>query len=258
MSGTLHDRLVVLLNYLIEHAGAGRENLISYRNDPEYNVADHKSGRHRVCTENSFWEAAGGGYDAFEGLWYNAACRAMAELATLMNDCSAAARYRDLARMADEAYNAKYWHTAVDNGRAFQRYHACLDWDGRTHDYGFTYYHLEAACRGIASDDQARAILRWLDRGQWSPDGGRTWHDDIYSIWGFAPPFNTIANHTWLNVTGTLPYRQVLANGGTRPGIAGRDLMLRARARRRRHARQKPGHPVALCRSGPPHRRANS
>ncbi|GMU23446.1 MAG: hypothetical protein AMXMBFR13_35240 [Phycisphaerae bacterium] len=229
LGGTLYDRLVLLLDYLLQHTGAGTDGLFRYINDPEYNIANHKSGRPKVCTENSYWEAAGGGYDAFEGLWYNAACRAMVELATRLGNEADARRYRELAVKADRAYNAKYWHTAIDNGRAFQRYHACEDWDGNTWDYGYSYYNLEAICRGIASPEQALAILWWLDRGQWSPDEGKTWKDDIYSIWGLAPPFNTIANHTWLNVTGTLPYREVLANGGTRTNIAARDLLARAR-----------------------------
>ncbi|MGQ9652260.1 MAG: hypothetical protein ACUVXJ_19380 [Phycisphaerae bacterium] len=229
LAGTLYDQLVLLFNYLLENTGAASEHLFRYINDPEFNIPDHKSGRAGVCTENSYWEAAGGGYDAFEGLWYNAACRAMAEMATLMGDHSSAERYRWRAEQADRAYNNKYWHTANDNGRSFPRYHACEDWDGGIHDFGYTYYNLEAICRGIASAEQARAILWWLDRGPYSPDGGKTWKDDIYAIWGFAPPFNTIANHTWLNVTGTLPYREVLANGGTRPNIAGRDVLARSR-----------------------------
>lgn len=228
-AGTFYDRLVLLFDYILENTGAGSEHLFCYINDPEFNIPDHKSGRAKVCTENSYWEAAGGGYDAFEGLWYNAACRAMAEMAALMNDPASAERYRRRAEQADLAYNEKYWHTTNDNERAFSRYHACEDWDGRIHDFGYTYYNLEAICRKIASPDQARAVLWWLDRGQWSPDGGKTWKDDIYAIWGFAPPFNTIANHTWLNVTGTLPYREVLANGGTRPNIAGRDVLARSR-----------------------------
>lgn len=228
-AGTLYDRLVLLFDYLRAHTCAGREDLFCYLNDPRYNVPDYKSGRPRVCTQNSYWEAAGGGYDAFEGLWYNAACRAMADMAQRLRDDAAAARYRELAARADRAYNARYWHTPRDNGRPFPRYHACEDWDGRTHDYGFAYYNLEAAARGIPTNDQARAILWWLDRGQWSPDGGRQWRDHIYDLWGFAPPFNTIANEAWINVTGTLPYREVLTNGGTRPTIAGRDLLVRSR-----------------------------
>ena len=55
------------------------------------------------------------------------------------------------------------------------------------------------------------------------------WKDDIYLIWEIAPPFNTIENHTWLNVTGTLPYMEALSNGGTRCDIAARDLYVRAK-----------------------------
>ena len=68
----MYDRLAVLFDYIFFHTGAVAKDLSFYQNDPNYNIPNHKSGRSGVGTENSYWEAAGGGYDAFAGLWYNA------------------------------------------------------------------------------------------------------------------------------------------------------------------------------------------
>lgn len=228
-SGSIYDRLALLLDYLRLYTGGARDNLSYYQDDPEYNVADQKSGRHGVCTENSFWENAGGAYDAFEGLWYNVGCSAMADMAQLMRDTRSADRYRRFRELADKAYNKKYWHTVEENCHTFSRYHACEDWDGSIHDYGYTYYNLEAACYGVTGPDRARDILWWLDRGQYKPDESLEWKDDIYSIWQIAPPFNTINNYTWLNLTGRMPYTHAVANGGTRLTIEARDLRARSR-----------------------------
>ncbi|MEI7633668.1 MAG: hypothetical protein WCK47_05245 [bacterium] len=233
--GSVLDRLKLLVEYMRKNMGAERENLAYYINSPEYNVAGQKSGRPGVSMQNSFWESLGGGYDAFEGIWYNAACKSLAELCELVKQDKEVERYREYARLADDAYNQKYWYTVTENGRKFSRYFACQDWDGVVHDYGFTYYNLEAAARGISTREQARKILWWLDRGFWSPDGGAypqlisNWNKHIYSVWQIAPPFNTIGNTTWLNITGTLPYMEVVANGGTRLNPTARELVLRAR-----------------------------
>jgi hypothetical protein len=233
--GDISARLNLLFEYMQNYMGAAKENLTYYINNPEYNVPNFKSGRAGLSTENSYWEGAGGGYDAFEGIWYNAACNSMAELADLENDAESTNRYRHLAELANAAYNKKYWHTVEENGKQFSRFLGCEDWDGGIHDYGFAYYNLEASARNIPTPDQVRSILWWLDRGGWSPDGGpllnfiRTWNKHIYSVWEIAPPFNTVGNTTWLNLTHVLPYMEVLTNGGTRLDLPARELVVRSK-----------------------------
>jgi hypothetical protein len=181
-----------------------------------------------VCA-NCYWEGAGGGYDAYVALWYNAACASMSNLYELLGGRQKADYYRGLKSLADEAYRRMFWHTVTENGRTFSRFHGCRDWDGKTHDFGFTYYNIEAASRGIATDEQVRSMLWWLDRGQYSPDSGKTWLDHPYSIWDLFPPFNTLENSKWLQFCGTLPWLQVLTNGGNRLDCTARDLQLRGR-----------------------------
>ncbi len=226
---TVYDRLKLLFDYTYNFSGPKRENLSYYQNDPEYNIPNYKSGRNAVGTTNTYWESPGGGYESVTSLWYNAACDAMGEMAELLGNDQEASHYRELRKLADQAYDTRYWRSFEENGKHFSRYLGCIDWDGVTHDYGFTYYNLEAAYRGIPSRDKILQILWWLDRGFYSPDGGKTWNPHIYSIWDIAPPFNTIENVTWMNVTGTLPFLEVLTNGGTRLNISGLDLVLRAK-----------------------------
>ena len=228
-AGSIHDTLKVAFDYLFENTGAKDTNLSQYVDDREFNAGDHKSGRAGVSMQNSYHECLGGGQDAMMGLWYPAACGAMADLAELRGDEGAERRYRDLQHRAVAAYNNTFWHTVVENGRTFARYLGARDWDGNTHDYGFAYYNLEAADFGIASQDQARDILWWLDAGYWKPTYEGPWKEDIYGLWQIAPPFNTVEIGDWINLTGKLPYGELLANGGTRIVYEARDLTVRAR-----------------------------
>lgn len=227
--GGVYDRLKTLFDYLHDYTGVATENLSYYPNDPNLNVPDQKSGRPGVTMQNSYHECLGGGYDAFMGLWWPPACDAMAQLAGLMGDEALVERCRALRRAGDEAYNRQYWHTVTENGKTFARYYGCKDWDGRIHDYGFTYYNAEAAQFRIPSREQAWEIFRWLDRGYWKPRPDAPWHEDIYGPWQIAAPFNTIEIGDWVGITGKLPYFEVLSNGGTR-------LMYEARALAGRHA----------------------
>lgn len=226
---TNYDRLKLLFDYAYHYTGPERENLSYYQNDPEYNIPNYKSGRASVGTTNTYWECPGGGYESVTSLWYNTACNAMAEIEELLGHEQEASHYRELRQAADAAYDARYWRAFEENGKTFSRYLGCIDWDGVPHDFGFTYYNLEAAYRGIPDRDKILQILWWLDRGSYSVDGGKTWSDHIYSIWDVAPPFSTIENSNWLNVTGTLPYMEVVSNGGTRLNISGLDLVVRSR-----------------------------
>lgn len=228
MRCTVLDALQTLFAYMRDYMGAVQNDLTYYQNNSEYNIPNHKSGRNGVCTTTSYWEGAGGGYDTFESIWYPAACSAMAEISDLMGNSESADMYRDLRAQADIAFNVRYWATFSDGGTKYPRYHASQDWSGGKHDFGFSYINLEAASRGIASPTQACQILTWLDHGCWSSNSGTTWNKDIYSIWEVAPPYNTRSNSTWLNVTGSLPFLEVLTNGGTRLDVAARDLQVRA------------------------------
>jgi len=84
--------------------------------------------------------------------------------------------YRRLAETVRKSYNDTFW--LQDKGR----YSGCVDIDGVTHDYGFTYVNLPAMAYGLADPEQVRRIYEWMESGV-SSSGKR----DIYSRWVFAP-----------------------------------------------------------------------
>ncbi len=228
-SGSIYDEMQVIFNYLYEYTGAKTTDVSYYQNDPEYNIANQKSGRSLVTMQNSFHECLGGGYDALMGLWYPPACKAMAYMASMRGDANATEHFLELERRAKEAYNRTFWYGVQENGKTFNRYFGCRDWDGVIHDFGFTYYNLEAADFGITSRAQARDIIWWLDTGYWKSDPAGPWQEDIYSIWQISPPYNTNEIDGWVGITGKLPYMEVLSNGGTRLMYEARDLTVRAK-----------------------------
>ncbi len=221
------ERLKGLFDYLYKYTGVEQEGLSYYPDDRELHIPDQRSGCPGVSMQNSYHECLGGGYDAFMGLWWPAACGAMASLEELRGNKHGALACQRLEETARRAYNAKYWHTVEENGQQFERYFGSQDWQGAIHDYGFTYYNLEAAACGIPNQAQGQAILRWLDRGYWRPDPAGPWQEDIYSPWQIAPPFNTKEIGDWIGITGKLPYFEVLSNGGTRLMYEARDLLAR-------------------------------
>jgi hypothetical protein len=230
VKANVSSMLEAMFTYVRDNMGGAASNLAYYINDPQFNVPNHKSARHQVGTTTTYWEPAGGGYDALTGLWYNAACTAMQQLSTLAGDDVAAQAYAGMRTAADTAYRNRYWRNFTENGRTTGRFLNNVDWDNVVRDLGFTYYNLEALVRGITTQEQSRSIYKWLDRGQFRPTTTLSnWQNNIYGIWEIAPPFNTITTSNYYNVTGTLPWMQVVSNGGSRLEIAARDLQGRSR-----------------------------
>jgi hypothetical protein len=58
-------------------------------------------------------------------------------------------------------FQTRFWN--ADTGR----FVGWIDLEGTPRDYGFTFLNTEAVAAGIASDEQARSILDWLD-GRWT------------------------------------------------------------------------------------------
>ncbi len=83
--------------------------------------------------------------------------------------------YRHLAEIVRKSYNEAFW--LDDKGR----YAGCVDIDGVTHDYGFTYINLTAMSHGLTDPDRVRRIYEWM-KNDISSSGKR----DIYSRWVFA------------------------------------------------------------------------
>jgi hypothetical protein len=130
-----------------------------------------------------------------------------------------------LAEQVRETGNRLYWNEATG------RFHAGIDAEGRSHDYGFTALNLEAVHYGFASAEHAAEILRWI-RGERLVEGDDSQGEDIYH-WRFAPRVTTRRNRDYWYWTAyppdDLPFGWSVQDGGAILGFSYYDLMARLR-----------------------------
>ncbi|RCS53025.1 hypothetical protein DTL42_09435 [Bremerella cremea] len=111
------------------------------------------------------------------------------------------------------------------------RFVACIDADGVSHDYGFTFLNLEAIYYDFATPEQAKQILSWVD-GERIIEGDTSTGDDIYH-WRFAPRATTKRNLDWYcwvwNNPDVLAWGDQVQDGGAVLGFSYHDLMARLR-----------------------------
>lgn len=100
---------------------------------------------------------------------------------------------------------------------------------GEEFDLGFLAFNLEAVAAGVASDEQAKAILSWAD-GSRIIEGDDSTGKDLY-IFDCAPRFNTVNNDYWyycgVATDENYPFTQQVQNGGSCLWISYYDLMAR-------------------------------
>jgi hypothetical protein len=109
------------------------------------------------------------------------------------------------------------------------RFVACVDADGQTHDYGFTFLNLEAVHYDFATPEHAKAILSWVDGGR-VIEGDTSKGADIYH-WRFGPRATTRRNIDWYFWGWTNPesiaFGGQVQDGGAVLGFSYHDLMSR-------------------------------
>ncbi len=141
---------------------------------------------------SNYWDILPFGHkDAFSNIYYCASLDAMADIEeyALLNGIKADGTtrtpraYRRLAEKARAVYREAFWDANVG------RFIGCIDKNGVSHDYGFSFVNVEAAARGIPNPQQARSLYNWLDTGVTS--SGKS---DIYSRWIFAPRALSVHN----------------------------------------------------------------
>lgn len=133
---------------------------------------------------------------------------------------------QDLSTLADAVradFQTRFWNTGTG------RFNGWIDVTGRAYDYGFTFVNLEAIHYGVASPEQARSILDWLDgRREVAADTSRG--ADIYH-WRFAPRATTRRNldtyvWPWSNPE-QIPWGGQIQDGGAVLGFSFHDVMAR-------------------------------
>ncbi|MEW4565057.1 hypothetical protein AB1K70_21210 [Bremerella sp. JC770] len=110
-----------------------------------------------------------------------------------------------------------------------QRFVACIDADGKSHDYGFTFLNLEAIYYGFATPTQAEQIMAWID-GRREVAGDTSTGADIYR-WRFAPRATTRRNTEWYawvwHNPDQIAWGGQVQDGGAVLGFSYHDLMAR-------------------------------
>ncbi|MBM3496862.1 MAG: hypothetical protein FJX72_21455, partial [Armatimonadetes bacterium] len=140
-----------------------------------------------------------------------------------------AATLRRHSERVKRAIEHTFW--MPDTGRFCRN----VDAYGRNHDYGFLHLNVQAVAWGIATDEQRRSVLSWLD-GRPVP-GDTSIGSDIYR-WRFAPRSSTRRNTDyyfwpwiwdWRNEPGSAyrVYGDQMQDGGAIPATALWEAMAR-------------------------------
>ncbi len=121
--------------------------------------------------------------------------------------------------------NRLFWNATTG------RFVACIDAEGQSHDYGFTFLNLEAVHYDFATPEHAAAILSWID-GKQIVDGDTSQGEDIYH-WRFAPRATTRRNIDWYfwawSNPESIPFGGQVQDGGAVLGFSYHDLSARLR-----------------------------
>ena len=184
---------------------------------------------------NNYWDLLPfGGHDALATMMLQAALVRLAELeeAVATHDDwgippppagGAAADLRLLAGRIRSDFQTRFWNAETG------RFVGWIDEDGRSQDYGFTFLNLEAVARGLASPEQARSILDWVD-GRRSVAGDSSQGADIYH-WRFGPRSTTRRNvetYVWAwRDPAAIPWGGQVQDGGAVLGFSYFDLLAR-------------------------------
>lgn len=201
LGGLLIDRLRQAMQYQINHL----EDDVFVINDGK---ATGRSGGMPV----NYWDNLPFGYkSAYENIYFYASLEAMAEIEKSLGNNENHNYYKKIASLAKDSFNNHFWDE--EKGR----YIGCIDVDGKKHDFGFVFLSLEAIYYGLASDDQATEILKWID-GKRLVSGDNSQGDDIYNFI-FAPRSNTKAIETespkwWWNPQEGVGFGNQVQNGG--------------------------------------------
>jgi hypothetical protein len=133
---------------------------------------------------------------------------------------------RDLRAHAAEVKNfagRHFWNEKAG------RFIACIDADGISHDYGFTFLNCEAIYHDFATAEQAQSIYDWLD-GKRTVEGDSSTGADIYR-WRFGPRSTTRRNLDWYvwcwSNPESVPWGYQVQDGGAVLGWSYHDLMAR-------------------------------
>ncbi len=184
---------------------------------------------------NNYWDLMPfGGQDAYATIQYYDAVRTMAEIEREIRNhpewlMPGGVLAFDPAMLDQHAADVKAEGNRVFWNPDTQRFNACIDVDGKSHDYGFTFLNLEAIYYDFATAEHARDILSWIN-GDRIVGGDTAREEDIYH-WRFGPRATTRRNLDWYfwawNNPEGIPWGGQVQDGGAVLGFSYHDLMAR-------------------------------
>lgn len=236
---------------------AGRTMLEKLRNAMDYQlttlggksglaiITDPKCDGTVDSMPSDYWDNFRFGYkSAYVNIYFYGSLLAMAELETSLGETKRAKELLDLAIVVRSEFSKTFWD--AEKGRFI----GCIDKTGRKWDFGFTYLNLEAITYGLATPDQAKTIVEWLDGKRIIADDKQKVGDrmtgatgsEIYAL-AWAPVSTTRAvesikidgKYWWwhlgnkITVDGNASYGEHLENGGAIFYVSHYDLMARLR-----------------------------
>jgi len=186
---------------------------------------------------NNYWDLLPfGGHDALATVYVADALRWMARIEAAIeshpewNINSSPERAAALTQLADRMridFQTRFWDASKG------RFVGWIDIEGTAYDYGFTFVNIEAIAYGMASAEQADAILSWID-GDRLIEGDTSTGSDIYH-WRFGPRATTkrnIETYTWpWHRPQDIPWGNQVQDGGAVLGFSYYDLMARLQTR---------------------------
>jgi hypothetical protein len=198
------------------------------------NADGTKKPRIGLGVGNNYWDLLPfGAHDAIATMYLYDAIRAYIDLETMIAKHPewnlAQEQQPDIAPLSQLSENirtdfqTRFWNAET------QRFNGWVDIENRAYDYGFTFVNLEAIHYGLASPEQATAILEWLDgKREIATDTSRG--SDIYH-WQFAPRATTKRNietyvWPWFSPE-SIPWGDQVQDGGAVLGFSYHDLMAR-------------------------------
>jgi len=112
------------------------------------------------------------------------------------------------------------------------RFVLAIDVNGKAYDFGYTLENLRSILLGIASPEQTKSIMNWLD-GKRIIENDTSKGKDIYRF-RFAPRATTLRNTNYYTYAWTapesIPFGNQIQDGGAVLGFSYQDLMARLKA----------------------------
>ena len=223
LGGLEHDYIL--------NAWPGHDGIAGWTKDADGNLTMNPG--HGIG--NNYYDLLPFGWkDCYSTMQYYAALRCMADLEASLRDNPGwgmprgalaldPEKLREHAARVKRVGNALFWNDETG------RFNACIDANGKSHDYGLTWLGLEAIWYDFATPEHARRVMDWIS-GKRIVHGDTSIGADIYR-WRFGPRVTTLRNVEWYGQgwisPELIPWGGQIQDGGGVLGFAFYDLYAR-------------------------------